>query len=402
MVEYDPFGPAAMTDPLPIYRELRAGFRAYPLPQYDAYALPRFDDVWEASRDRRHFSIVEGPVSHRERMLVHNDGPPDLTPPNPLPSFSMADPPRHTTLRGAIAPAFTPGAVRRGEEAMRTQARALLDELVPRGRFDVVRDLAAPVATVATCAQLGLPELDAPRVTELVNTLARREGLTPGIGPEGQKAGAELNALTTEAVHAQLARGAPTPVVAALHALEVDGRRLTDVEITTQLTTMVIGGVESLPKVIGGGVRSLAAHPDQRAGLAADLARVPAAFEEILRLHLPLQFGTRTLLDDAEIAGRPMRAGQRVMLLYVSANRDDAEFPDADRFDIDRVMDRHLGFGHGVHFCIGAHSARLVAIVILQELLARVPEYEVDETGVERLPSEFQIGDTAVPIEFAV
>jgi cytochrome P450 len=402
MVEYDPFGPAAMTDPLPLYRELRAGYRAYPLPQYDAYALPRFDDVWEASRDRRHFSIVEGPVSHRERMLRHNDGPPDLTPPDPVPSFSMADPPRHTTLRGAIAPAFTPGAVRRGEAAMRAQARGLLDDLVPRGRFDVVRDLAAPVATVATCAQIGLPELDAPRVTELVNTLARRDGLNPGIGPEGQKAGAELAVMTTEAVHAQMERGAPTPVVAALHALEVDGRRLTDVEITTQLTTMVIGGVESLPKVIGGGVRSLAAHPDQRAALASDLERVPVAFEEILRLHLPLQFGTRTLLEDAEIAGTPMRAGQRVMLLYVSANRDDAEFPDADSFHMNRVMDRHLGFGHGVHFCIGAHSARLEAIVILQALLARDPEYDVDDAGVERLPSEFQIGDTAVPIEFAI
>ena len=401
MVEYDPFGPAAMTDPFPIYRELRAGYRAYPLPQYDAFALPRFADVWEASRDRIHFSIVEGPVSRRERLLVHNDGPPDLTPLDPMSTFSMLDPPRHTVLRGAIAPAFTPGAVRRGEDAMRAQARALLDELVPRGRFDVVRDLAAPVATVATCAQLGLPGLEAPRVTELVNTFARRDGLNPGIGPEGQQAMVELATLTAEAVRTQLARSEPTAVVAALHALEIDGRRLSEIEITTQLTTMVIGGVESLPKVIGGGVRSLAASPDQRAALACDLGRVPVAFEEILRLHLPLQFGTRTLLTDAEIAGTPMRAGQRVMLLYVSANRDDVEFPDADRLDIDRRMERHLGFGHGVHFCIGAHSARLEAIVILQELLARVPEYAVDESGVERLPSEFQIGDTAVPIEFS-
>jgi len=86
MVEYDPFGPAAMTDPLPMYRELRAQYRAFPLPQYDAYALPRFSDVWEASRDRRHYSIVEGPVSHRERLLVHNDGPPDCSLPQPIPS----------------------------------------------------------------------------------------------------------------------------------------------------------------------------------------------------------------------------------------------------------------------------------------------------------------------------
>src|SRR3954465_14963348 len=120
MVEYDPFGPAAMSDPFPIYRELRAQFRAYPLPQYDAFALPRFADVWEASRDRTHFSIVEGPVSHRERLLVHNHGAPERPAPDPMGSFSTVDPPRHTTLRGAIAPAFTPGAVRRGEDAMRS------------------------------------------------------------------------------------------------------------------------------------------------------------------------------------------------------------------------------------------------------------------------------------------
>jgi len=226
MVEYDPFGPLAMTDPLPIYRELRARYRAYPLPQYDAFALPRFADVWDASRDRTHFSIIEGPVSHRDRLLVHNDGPPDRAPPETIPSFSMVDPPRHTTLRGAIAPAFTPGAVRRGEDAMRAQARALLDDLVPRGRFDVVRDFAAPVATVATCAQLGLPELDPARVTQLVNTSARREGLEPGVGPEGRRASIELAALVGEAVHAQLTRGEPTPVVAALHALELDGETL--------------------------------------------------------------------------------------------------------------------------------------------------------------------------------
>lgn len=400
-VDYDPFGPAAMTDPLPIYRELRARYRAYPLPQYDAVALPRFADVWEVSRDRERFSIVEGPVSHRERLVAHNPGPPDLTPPDPLPSFSMLDPPRHTALRGAIAPAFTPAATRRTEADLRAQARRLLDELVPRGRFDVVRDLAAPVATAATCAQLGLRGVDEGRITELVNTFARRDGTTPGISAAGQAAMAELGALVGAALHEQLASGDRAPVVAALAALEVDGRHLTEVEILTQVTTMVIGGVESLPKVIGGGVRSLAAHPDQRAALVADPGAVPGAFEEILRLHLPLQWGIRTLLRDAEVAGHVMRAGQRVMLLYVSANRDEREFPEPDRFDVTRRMGRHLGFGHGVHFCIGAHAARLEGVVLLQELLARIPEYTVDEAGVERLPSEFQIGDTAVPIEFA-
>jgi cytochrome P450 len=399
MPEYDPFGPAAMADPLPLYRALRDGYRVYPLPQYDAVALPRFADVWDVSRNRADFSIVEGPVSHRERLLVHNAGPPDRTPPDPMPTFSMLDPPRHTTLRGALAPAFTPGAIRRTEADMRAQARALLDDLVPRGRFDVVRDLAAPVATTATCAQLGLTDVDRPRITELVNTFARREGTVPGVSADGQAAMAELAGMVVAAVRAQLASGEPSPVVGALAALEIDGRRLTEIEIVTQLTTMVIGGVESLPKVMGGGARLLAAHPDQRAVLVADPAGVPAAFEEILRLKVPLQFGTRTLVRDAEVAGERLRAGQRVILLYISANRDEREFPDPDRFDVTRRPERHLGFGTGVHFCIGAHAARLEGVVLLQELLARVPAWDVDDAGVERLPSEFQIGDTAVPIE---
>ena len=399
-MEYDPFGPVAMTDPFPVYRALRDRSRTYPLPQYDAVALPRFADVWEVSRNRTDFSIVEGPVSHRERLVVHNAGPPEPAAAGPVSTFSMLDPPRHTTLRGALAPAFTPGAVRRTEADMRAQARALLDDLVPHGRFDVVRDLAAPVATAGTCAQLGLAELDLPRVTELVNAFARREGTVPGISADGQAAMVELGTMVSSAVHAQLASGDPSPVVGALAALELDGRALTEGEITTQLTTMVIGGVESLPKVIGGGARLLAEHPDQRAALAADPTRVAAAFEEILRLKVPLQFGTRTLVRDAEVAGERLRAGQRVILLYISANRDEREFADPDRFDIDRRAERHLGFGHGVHFCIGAHAARLEGIVLLQELLARVPEWDVDDAGVERLPSEFQIGDTAVPIVF--
>jgi len=399
-LEYDPFGVAAMTDPLPVYRALRDRFRAYPLPQYDAVALPRFADVWEASRNRSDLSIVEGPVSHRERLVVHNHEAPDRSLAHPVPTFSMLDPPHHTTLRGALAPAFTPGAVRRAEADVAALARGLLDELVPAGGFDVVRDYAAPVATAATCARLGLTDLDLRRVTAAVNTFARRDGTIPGISPEGQAAMVDLATMVAAAVHDQLGSGAPAPVVAALAAVELEGRRLSEIEITTQLTTMVIGGVESLPKVIGGGARLLADHPDQRAAIAADPAKVPAAFEETLRLKVPLQFGTRTLVHDAEVAGTPLRAGQRVILLYISANRDEREFADPDRFDIERRPERHLGFGHGVHFCIGAHSARQEGVVLLRELLARVPEWEVDEAGVERLPSEFQLGDTAVPIHF--
>ena len=396
VVEYDPFSAAVMTDPYPVYRALRREHRAYPLPQYDAVALTRFADVWEVSRDRERCSIVEGPVGRREALLVHHAGPP--TPVlDPVPSYSMADPPVHTVLRGAQAAPFTPAAVRRREDDTRAHARALLDRLVPSGRFDVVRDFAAPVAARSTCAALGLAGLDDDRLVDLVNASARRDGLVPGMSDAGRAAMGELAGMVAERVRAGVGDGP----LAALAAVEVDGRRLGADEIASQVTTTLVGGVESLPKVIGAGVRALAAAPDQRARLVAEPAAVPAAFEECLRLFVPLQFGVRTLVVDAEVAGERLRAGQRVFLLYACANRDDAEFPAAERFDVTRRIERHLGFGHGLHFCIGAHAARQQGTVLLGELLARVPEWEVDEAGVVSPPSEFQQGAVRVPITFA-
>ena len=134
-VEYDPFSPDVMADPYPIYRELRARHRAYRMDEYDAWALPRFDDVWRVLSDRDRFSIVEGPVFHRDRLLRHNDGPPDVTFRRPVRSFSMLDPPHHTRLRQAMIEPFRPRAVARLEDDVRALAAAQLDVLAEHGRF---------------------------------------------------------------------------------------------------------------------------------------------------------------------------------------------------------------------------------------------------------------------------
>ncbi len=172
----------------------------------------------------------------------------------------------------------------------------------------------------------------------------------------------------------------------------------TTTEIVDQLVTLFIGGTETLPKVLAGGAYQLWRNPEQRAGIVADPSLVGAAFEEMLRYELPLQFVGRTLLTDGEVAGVQMRAGQRVVLMLISANRDEREFAEPDRFDAARRMDRHLGLGHGVHICIGAHVARLEGVVMIQELLARFPRYDVDETQLVREASEFQVGWTTMPI----
>jgi len=404
MVEYDPFSGAAMADPSAIYRELRDSSPVHRLERYDAWALSRFEDVWQVLQDRDRFSVVEGPVFDRDRLLVPNPGSPDTTLRRPIPTFASVDPPAHTLLRQAMFPAFTPQACRRlGGEIAELVGRQL-DELDGSAGFDLVGGCAGPIALAATLRFLGLPGDDAAVLQRLVSESTRREPGTPGASPSAVAARTELHAYLTR--HVALARsaapGQPGPssaVIAGLLQVGVpDGAPLSDSEIAVQLATLLVGGSETLPKIIAGGLLQLWRHPDQRADACARPELAAGAFEEMVRLEGVLQFVGRTLLVDAEVAGQPMTAGQRVLLLLQSANHDEREFPDPERFDIHRTPSRQVGFGHGVHFCIGVHAARTVGVAIVQGLLERYPGYDIDLSGATRPPSEFQIGWTRMPL----
>jgi cytochrome P450 len=397
---YDPFAVDVMTDPYPVYRELRARHRVAPLPEYDAYALTRFDDVWRVLTDRDRFSIVEGPVFHRQVLLQHHDGPPDTTVGRPLPTFSMLDPPAHTQVRQALLGPFRPRAVTPLEPTVRALARARLDALRDRTTFDVRHDYASPVAAQVAALQLGFPIEDAELLVAWVNAFVERDPDVAGITEAGQAAHLELQEYLVELVAERRATSGdgPPDLVDDLCAYSGAHGPLDDTEIAIQLATLFIGGSETLPKTVAGGCYELWRAPEQRAALVADPATATPAFEEMLRHQLPLQFVGRTLLVDSEVAGVAMRAGQRVVLLLICANRDEQEFADPERFDAERAMERHLGFGHGVHVCIGAHVARLEGVVLVQELLARHPAYEVDEAGLAREVSEFHVGWARMPI----
>jgi cytochrome P450 len=399
-VAYDPFAVDVMTDPYPVYRELRAGHRVLALPQYDAYALTRFDDVWRVLTDRDRFSIFEGPVFHREALLRHHEGPPDATVASPLPTFSMLDPPVHTQMRQALLGPFRPRTVAPLEPTVRALARARLDALAERDTFDVRHDYASPVAAQVAALQLGFPIEDAELLVAWVNASVVRDPDVAGISAAGRAAQAELHAYLVDLVSERRAtRGDDPPdLIDDLCAHPGPHGPLTDDEIAVQLSTLFIGGSETLPKTVAGGTYELWHRPEQRDALVADPAATPRAFEEMLRHQLPLQFVGRTMLVDAEVAGVDMRAGQRVLLLLICANRDEEEFTDPERFDAGRVMERHLGFGHGVHVCIGAHVARLEGVVLVQQLLARHPRYEVVEAGLARECSEFHVGWARMPI----
>ncbi|HEY2301993.1 MAG TPA: cytochrome P450 [Acidimicrobiales bacterium] len=401
VVDYDPFSMAAMSDPLPIYRRLRDHHPVYRLDRYSGWALSRFADVWEVEHDTEHFSIADGPIFAQERISTPPAGPPPAPPTDPMPSFSTLDPPLNPRLRQALGGPLRPAPVGRLESVIRSLACSRLDELVPAGRFDITADYAGPVSAGVMCRLVGFPPSAATAVLGLVNRSMGRK--PPGLTADGQRAGAELHGMLTELVAARRRGGDADPgsMIGGLLDTQVEGRTLTDREIAVQLSTIVSGGTETVPKIVAGGLLELWRHPDQRAAVAGDAGRSAAAFEEMLRYGAPLQWVGRTVTEPVVVAGTAMAPGERVLLLLASANRDEREFDDPDEFHWDRQIRRHLAFGYGVHFCIGHHVARLEGRVLLDELLNRIPDYEIDVEGAVRPPSEFQVGYTAMPLVVA-
>ena len=186
-------------------------------------------------------------------------------------------------------------------------------------------------------------------------------------------------------------------LVSALVAASVDGERLTDDEILGFCFLLIVAGTETTTNLVGLGALALAVHPDQRAQLAANPSLIPDAVEEMLRWGSPVQGLARTTTRAVERHGVTIPEGAKVQLLYGSANRDEREFLEPDRFDVIRAIDRHVAFGHGVHFCLGAALARLEAMVVFEELLRRIPDWQVDSEHVEWIHSSSVRGPATLP-----
>ena len=401
MLDYDPFSLEAMTDPHPIYRRLRVESPVHPLADYDGFALARFEDVWRVIGDRESFSIVQGPVYVREQITRPADLD-ALDPASPVMAFASWDPPAHTEIRAVMSRHFRPRTVARFEAEARALARARLDELLPNGRLDVARDYASPVSIRVACRVLGLSTHDADELVRLVNRSNERGAGAPGQTQDGAAAHLRLHACIQDVVREHRAAGPEDgrSLVDTLLCAELAGGKLDDAQVATHTLTLLVGGTETMPKILAGGVRELSCLPGQRAALAADPSLAAGAFEEMVRHQGVLQHVGRIALRDLQIRGTRVRRGQRLFALLQSANRDEFEFEDPDAFDIRRRPERHVAFGQGPHHCVGIHVARLEGRILIEELLARVPDYAVLEDEAARPPSEFQIGYTCLPIEF--
>jgi cytochrome P450 len=392
-LHYDPYSDEALREPHAIYRRLRTEKPAYYLEKYDAWALSRFEDVWNASLDTESYSVAAAGASSGHlltRQLPLN------------PSLMHTDPPDHTRMRAQINAPFTPRRVAALEPTYRRIVRDQLARVAERGAADACADLAQPVATLVTCNVLDLPERDAPQLEAMVTRIFAREPGTPGLPESSVAAFGELDAYFLEMVQERRRRPSDADDMLNRHLrMELSDRRPSDEEIASYLTTLMIGGTETFPKVFAGGVVRLDALRDQRALLLEDPSRIPNAVEEMGRYENPLQMLGRTLIRDVELHGEKLRAGQPVMFLYASANRDEREFEDPDTFDVRRNLPRVLTFGHGTHACLGQHIARLEGRILLEELLAAMPAYEVDTARCVQAHSEWMQGYLAVPIRFA-
>ncbi|OBG73886.1 MULTISPECIES: cytochrome P450 [unclassified Mycobacterium] len=389
-----------MADPLPFYRVLRDEHPVYYLPQWDTFALSRFDDIWQVLEvNDGTFVASEGTLPPASALARHNDGPVADPPLHPLPFHAVFDTDLYAEIRRAHSAPLRPRAVTGLADRIRALANERLDELLPRGSFDLTQDYGGIVAATMVCELVGLSTDLAPRVLAAVNAGSLS---APGEGVDTAQARPNYLDFLTPVVRRRRtdASGGPLPVVDGLLRYRLpDGSALSDAEAATQMLCIFIGGTETVPKIVAHGLWELSRRPEQLAAVRADPAvNVALAREEMIRYCAPAQWFARTVRRPFTIHGTTIKPGQRVITLLASANRDEREYPEPDAFVWDRPIRRSLAFGRGQHFCLGYHLARLEIDVLLTEWLRRVPDYTVDGDAATRLPSSFQWGWNTIPV----
>ncbi|MCE2390448.1 MAG: cytochrome P450 [Proteobacteria bacterium] len=397
MIDYHPLSETAHGDEIwPLYRRMRDEAPVYYLEEFDCFFLTRFRDIWEllphpgisVANGQTTIDLLLGQVASRGKGEA----------------LASSDPPYQTALRKAIMKRFSPTSARGLEGRTRELVRGFVDDVRERGRLDAIGDLAMRLSVRIACTIIGIPLEESDRLADDVNTFFERDAASEGTTAAGQDASARL----FEYVESLVAERISSPddgdgdLVDALLQVEIDGRKLSQEALLGTLQLAVVGGTETLPKVFAACAYRLWQHPEQRARVAADPAGLAQdAFWETLRYDMPTQMLGRTVTRELEVNGTRVRPGQKLMFLWPSANRDEREFADPDRFDVERRAPRILSFGHATHRCLGAHVAQMEGRILLEELLALDPEYEVVEDEIVRIRSEFFRGFSAMPIRFS-
>jgi len=380
-VHYDPFDPAIRRDPYPTYAALRARAPLYPVESLGTLALSRYEDVLFVLRRPELFSssavhdLLAGGIAATESdHAIRGE------------TLLGSDPPRHTRLRKIVNRGFTPSRVARREKRIRELAEGLLAPLAERRTCDLVADFAVPLPVRVIAEILGM---DPERHRDLKRWSDDLFLATTGFpAPEEARGLAraldELDAVLEPLVEARRREPREDLVSALVHAGDdPDQEVMTESEVGTFVVVLLVAGNETTTHLIANAVLALFEHPAALAELERHPERIPDLVEETLRYDAPVQLTLRRAREDVELPSGPVRAGQTLLLLLGSANRDERVFPAPDRFDLHRGEGRHLAFGFGAHFCLGAQLARLEARIALEALLARLQ-------GLRRLGGELE------------
>ena len=373
-VYYDPYDRAICEHPYEVMKRLRDEAPLYYHEELDFYAVSRFDDVERGLQERDSFSSARGVFLEMIKAGIEF----------PSGTLIFEDPPTHAVHRGLLSRVFTPRAMTAIEPEVRAFCRRILDDLEGRDRFDWIQEFAALVPMRVFGMLLGIPEEDQEAVRQHIEEGMRAE---PG-KPQDYSMGMSDGAFYAEFVDRKYENPADD-LLTRLITQEFEDehgvrRTLTRDEVIAYCNIVAGAGNETTNRLIGWTAKLLGDHPDARREIAADHSLIPNAIEEILRYEPSSYYVGRYVTSDVEIQGQTVPAGSALLCLVPAANRDERAFPpDGDVFDIHRKIGHHLTFGYGPHFCLGASLARLEGRVVLDEVLHRFTDWEVDEEHAE-------------------
>jgi cytochrome P450 len=418
-ITFDPFSDAHRSDPFPAYAELRRRAPVYRVERTGAYAVSRYDDVAFVLRHPELFSSNAMQTTLMNRELTGQGTPGvgmapadavrigEILQTLPVPIADVlasrfliaADPPVHGRMRGLVNRGFTPRRIADLEPRIREIARASLDAVGEKPELELVRELNIPLPVTVIAELLGVePERteDFKRWSDAA--VSGSTGAAGALRPVAVlEAFGELSRYITGVIEAR--RAAPRDdLISTLTRAENGEAALKPIDVVMFTLLLLVAGNETTTNLLGNTMLTLTEHPEQLERVRRNPALVPSLVEEALRYCGPIQFLYRQATQDVEIAGVRIPAGSLVMPLLGSANRDERQFEDAERFDISRNAQGHLAFGLGIHFCLGASLARLEARVALEELLARFGRFERAEPHVEYVDSFLVRGPTRLPL----
>lgn len=393
---FDPYSETFFEDPWDVYRWMRDEAPVYHHPDLGFYAVSRYEDCVEVHKDYLTYTSTRGVTLDQLRSaafgsVVRETG-----------SIIMMDPPRHDRMRKLVNRAFTPRKVAGWEPVARRVITGFLDDLAGAGEFDVVGEISGPFPVEVISEILGVPSADRQQLRHWADALLEREVGNPFPPDSAMAAAASFFAYMYDLVVERRAHPG-TGMIDDLIAAEVEtddgGReRLDDLEVSYFLALLTAAGAETVTKLVGNGVMTFAEHPDELARLQADPTLVAPAVEEVLRWRAPSQYQGRFSVADREFHGVTIPAGVPVLIVTGAANRDQRAYVDPDRFDITRDPPMPISFGHGIHYCIGAHLARLEGQIAFGEIYRRWPSLEVDLDAIRYVHMTNVAGPSSVPV----